>query len=435
MVPPIYDVGGQDIENAKRTAQTLLYAGSWNPTLNPTEAQRGTLFIRQITGGSTEYYVKMDDGLSVNWSPITIGAVPVGSVVYTRELHVEPYIGNDATADGSWEKPYQTIAAAQAAAVAGGASSAKRYCLILASGEHPGNGNFAPFVSWKGNGRDNTRIQGNWSAVGLPGALDRNDYSHLLFLGTVNLDYSASVNCNIRFIDCTVSDLTWNGGPNYPITQANNLFFHASFVFNLVVVDGAVHCYEGGAILGGLQIQSGPALNSLPFAECIGMNIQGAVQLLGRAQLVLRGCYNTAVVQGIIDGGISPQLFTDEGSLSNQMTGVDNGSLIIHANDQRVRATVAVTGNVGDGTNGSIDFEPVDATAGPITRTLPRPQDFTGREITIKKIDASPNAVTIDSAGAAPIDGAPNQVLAAQWDAITFVADAAGASWLVKSRS
>lgn len=55
-----------------------------------------------------------------------------------------------------------------------------------------------------------------------------------------------------------------------------------------------------------------------------------------------------------------------------------------------------------------------------------------GRLVSIKKIDASANTVTITPNGAETIDGAATYVLAAQWDVVQFV-DAATGLWEITS--
>ena len=55
-----------------------------------------------------------------------------------------------------------------------------------------------------------------------------------------------------------------------------------------------------------------------------------------------------------------------------------------------------------------------------------------GRLVTIKKIDASGNTVTIDGNGSETIDGATTYVLAAQWDVVQFI-DAAAGLWEITS--
>lgn len=70
----------------------------------------------------------------------------------------------------------------------------------------------------------------------------------------------------------------------------------------------------------------------------------------------------------------------------------------------------------------------VDATGGAVTITLPTAAGKPGRTYTVKKIDASANAVTVDGDGSETIDGAANVSLAAQWDSVRLFSD--GTNWL-----
>lgn len=69
-----------------------------------------------------------------------------------------------------------------------------------------------------------------------------------------------------------------------------------------------------------------------------------------------------------------------------------------------------------------------DATAGAIAVTLPPAINNTGRQVFVKKIDASGNAVTVTAAGADTIEGAATAVLAAQW-AKTLLISNGNATW------
>lgn len=57
-----------------------------------------------------------------------------------------------------------------------------------------------------------------------------------------------------------------------------------------------------------------------------------------------------------------------------------------------------------------------DATAGAFTVTLPAALTCSGRQVVIKKIDSSVNAVTISRSGTDTIEGSSTMSLAAQWD-------------------
>ena len=70
-----------------------------------------------------------------------------------------------------------------------------------------------------------------------------------------------------------------------------------------------------------------------------------------------------------------------------------------------------------------------DASAGAFTVTLPAVAGNADLYYTIKKIDSSANAVTVDGAGAETIDGGTTAVLANQYHSITIVCD--GVEWWV----
>jgi hypothetical protein len=64
-----------------------------------------------------------------------------------------------------------------------------------------------------------------------------------------------------------------------------------------------------------------------------------------------------------------------------------------------------------------------NATGGAITATLPPAAACKGFPVTIKKTDASGNAVTVDGNASETIDGAANYPLAAQWNSVTVQSD------------
>ena len=90
----------------------------------------------------------------------------------------------------------------------------------------------------------------------------------------------------------------------------------------------------------------------------------------------------------------------------------------------RTFRTVTATGAVGQGD----DVVLADAPSGAITITLPPALDRY-KEICIKKIDASGNAVTIDGNGAETIDDSTTLVLATQYDAVRLSSD--GSEWWI----
>lgn len=72
-----------------------------------------------------------------------------------------------------------------------------------------------------------------------------------------------------------------------------------------------------------------------------------------------------------------------------------------------------------------------DATAGAFDVDLPAAASSTNVRVTVKKIDASANAVTVDGNGAETIDGAATYSLAAQWDSVTITCN--GTAWYVEA--
>lgn len=70
-----------------------------------------------------------------------------------------------------------------------------------------------------------------------------------------------------------------------------------------------------------------------------------------------------------------------------------------------------------------------DATGAPFTISLPAVSGTSGMHFTIKKIDVTANAVTIDGDGAETIDDISTQLLAAQYDSLTIVSD--GTEWWI----
>ena len=72
-----------------------------------------------------------------------------------------------------------------------------------------------------------------------------------------------------------------------------------------------------------------------------------------------------------------------------------------------------------------------NASPAAFTVTLPAAADHKGRRLTIKKVDASANAVTVDGNAAETIDGATTKALATQWATISIISD--GANWVTIS--
>ena len=80
-------------------------------------------------------------------------------------------------------------------------------------------------------------------------------------------------------------------------------------------------------------------------------------------------------------------------------------------------------------TIGDEQFVNVDASSANSVGTLPPASTSLGRSLTVKKVDATANTVTVDGNGSDLIDGAFTKVITVQYEAYTFVCD--GSSWSI----
>ncbi len=70
-----------------------------------------------------------------------------------------------------------------------------------------------------------------------------------------------------------------------------------------------------------------------------------------------------------------------------------------------------------------------DASGGAFTIDLPTAISMAGKTLTIKKIDAVANTITLDGNGSETIDDAITQDIASQYDSVTMVSD--GTGWYI----
>jgi hypothetical protein len=75
-------------------------------------------------------------------------------------------------------------------------------------------------------------------------------------------------------------------------------------------------------------------------------------------------------------------------------------------------------------------FIAVDASAGPVTITMPAANALSGRKIHVKKIDATGNKVTVAPDGADNIDGHNGFVIGFQNNAYIFVSNGTDTWWI-----
>jgi hypothetical protein len=116
-----------------------------------------------------------------------------------------------------------------------------------------------------------------------------------------------------------------------------------------------------------------------------------------------------------------PRTFSNQEEWTRQSSGVIN---------QLVNRQVAVdTFTTTQTLDYNHDVALCDATSAAFTVTLPKAALHPRRDLIVKKVDASGNAVTVEADGAETIDGAANVSLSGQWDFVQVISD--GTSWSV----
>jgi len=118
--------------------------------------------------------------------------------------------------------------------------------------------------------------------------------------------------------------------------------------------------------------------------------------------------------------GVDPPLFDDE-NVSRK------GWFYLLFNYVRSRTKI-VTVTAAYTVAADVFYVRVDATGGAVTVTLPVAANMLGRQIAVKKIDSSGNAVTVGRSGSDVIDGATTKSLATQYTKTVVIA-AASATW------
>lgn len=120
---------------------------------------------------------------------------------------------------------------------------------------------------------------------------------------------------------------------------------------------------------------------------------------------------------------------TVDNSVQHKARTVDATARIVTEGGTVLSARPAATKTAAFTLTAADDLILADATAGAFTLTLPPAASVAGREFTVKKTDASANAVTLDGDGAETIDGAATKGLSAQW--VSARIRAVGNSWYV----
>ncbi len=107
--------------------------------------------------------------------------------------------------------------------------------------------------------------------------------------------------------------------------------------------------------------------------------------------------------------------------------GVTPGGIIMGGNAAPI-TPISITTNIT--LNSLHSTVLIDATAGPVTVTLPSVANFNNRVFIIKKVDnQTQNIVTIQANGAETIDGQTSQQINSQWTSMTIHSN--GTAWFI----
>lgn len=169
----------------------------------------------------------------------------------------------------------------------------------------------------------------------------------------------------------------------------------------------------------------------VPFAqtpggpECVPPQIETGygVITLGDGDLRQsdRGACGAAKVTGLMDHPLA----------SGVATPLDGSMLVFNETENEWEARRRNIVTVSTNTLASVQHDTilVDASGGALTITLPPAASASGHILTVKKIDGSINAVTIDPDGAETIDDAATRTLLLQYSSVTIHSD--GTEWWV----
>lgn len=337
------------------------------------------------------------------------------SYVYGRAKFVDPINGSDNN-NGGVASPFQTITKALSSITDN--SQINHYVIILFPGPtvEPAPMTWKPFVSLFGFGEDVCLINQNINYTAAPQEFSRMNFSNInIFNEGVQFNFNVSAGADVAIrIFGSQCNCTWNGGP-----LSNVLLLEGGAqMFNCTVIDGFINAISSAGFFGNLVINNG----TNPIVRIIGGVLAGNVSLSGNANLVTIAILNDSSIIGNAVGGNIPKWETD--SISMIPIAVNTGLNLKVIELDQVIANASANLTITKET-----LALMDGASGPLTVFLPPASSYVGRTLTIKKIDPSPNIVTIQAFAAEVIDGTSTKVLTAQYQFITIVSN--GISWSV----
>jgi hypothetical protein len=221
--------------------------------------------------------------------------------------------------------------------------------------------------------------------------------------------FSSTVNYGV-YVTAAFNKFTiGNGASNVLQIENTSTGTTANLFLNLI---------NGGANTAGLRYESstnGSNPNRLQITN--GANAPISIAISGTEVFKIPTAGGLLTLSGYTGTGKLPVYFDANGQLTR------TGAVVTLLAAKSAAYTLAATDKTVTG----------DATSAAFSFTLPSAVGVTGQEYTLKKIDASANAVTVATTSSQTIDGSTTYALSARWKFVTVQSD--GANWLIISNN
>ncbi len=354
------------------------------------------------------------------------------SFQYTSTRYLDPVAGNDSTGDGSYSKPWATIGHANSTIVDNGSS--KRYVLNLAPGTYTENVALKNYVFLSGQPTAINDINIiNLTSVIIVGNItcpDTTSGSFQVSGCTITGDVqtyttSTTAHGNFIFIGCNIQGATLNIG------SSDTTGFPLSFTLQDCICSNIVNIYSSAV-------------------EFKSSNVYGSVNIFG-------GILTTVDSPGI--GGITaeddsasnaPQFNLYGGQSSNPSFIQYNGT-----NQVSIITDCGFNGNMTLTSSGSFNVIYLDVISGSLSGTgtitpdatfwlvttggtnavvtLPLAGSYSGKPITVVKVDSGVGHVVITRAGSDTLSGATTQTIVSRYSSRTLLSDNSSTWYLTSS--
>jgi hypothetical protein len=394
-----FSPNGQDIVNAIQTAQTMIYSGDLDPSVTPVEAIAGTLYLGNSGAVAGKTWQKQDNGETANWILVGTEGGGGGTVPqYTQARYIDSVIGNNATGDGSFGKPWKTLQFA----VNQITDNAINAYVFYAQGNFSSEG----VIAWKKN----------ISLIGVG-----NESSSLVPVASIAISSSGSSNSKQTFQNLSGTiDVAMGSDTGQNRFNINNCFltgfFGLRFGGNSAISTTIVE-------LNNCRSTTGLGLTHAGDVLAIGCNFTfGAFQsvtLIGRTNFFAYGCKFAQSVNSTAAAGFTPVVSVDPGVLGR--AGIPQDSVMnVHFEKHYIASGLLQNFQKGN----LVVFG--STVGGNISTQLPLASSYTGLPITFKRNDLGVSAGTFQIVPdvADTIGGQPTFTLLNDGDYVTLVSTA-----------